>query len=156
MTNRNAPPLWIWWDGEPLRMETCVGPAPFTGYLAFRGGACGAGFHLLFQDEREIGVTGALVHADDGYTHVWLEFEGIPQAVCLEDQAYAIHTALMVSKKCSIIARSAGRDDRSYEIPVCIKLFKKTSDKRALEVSNGSRIEDVSRPISNRTHSVDR
>lgn len=122
MTSPNEAPFWTEMDGASHRMETCSEPAPFAGYMAYNGGKHGGEYHLLFRDEVPIHVTGIILQADYYYTHVWLEFEGKPHPICLDHQAYEVYSAIKASKKCGIIARYAGSEDKRYVVPVRIEL----------------------------------
>lgn len=145
-------PLWTLDEQEPLRLAVCSTAAPFEGYLAFHGGRPSVGFRLLFSEQEPIPVTCAVVCVDDLYMNVWLEFAGQCGRICLANQAEVIHAALLASKECGIIARGAGLKDKCYGIPVRIESLKEFETRRGLEVSHGSRFEDVSGEDGLRRH----
>lgn len=145
MISSNASPLWRFPDGETLSLEATSDPAPFAGYLAFRFDRRCAGFRLLFEGGAHYRATGAVLNSSVSNTHVWLEFDGLPAAICVANQAHVVHAALRASKSCSIVSRAHGCDDREYIIPVRRELVKRSRRTRVLEVSNGSRHKNVQR-----------
>jgi uncharacterized protein YrzB (UPF0473 family) len=79
-----------------------------------------AGFDLLFVEQSTRAICAIVQKGDEDLCHIWLEFEGISDFVCLEYQAIEVYETIGKSGKCVIVARTNGIDER-YEIPVRVK-----------------------------------